>query len=51
MKYSQISIIRTTIIRGPRLFAVFDTKIQYAHVPWIIEVWLYMVLKYNFNSL
>ena len=27
VKYSQISIIRTSIIRGPRLSAVFDTKI------------------------
>ena len=27
MKYRQISIIRTSIIRGPRLSAVFETKI------------------------
>ena len=27
MKYSHMSIIRTFIIRGPRLSAVFETKI------------------------
>ena len=40
MKYSQISIIRISVIRGPRLSAVFETKIYYAQVPQIIEVWL-----------
>ena len=30
MKYSQISIIRTSIIRGPRLSAGFETKIGWA---------------------
>ena len=33
-------MIRTSIIRGPRLSAIFETKIQYAQVPPIIEVWL-----------
>ena len=40
MKYSQTSIFRTSIIRGTRLSAVLETKIYYAQVPRIIEVWL-----------
>ena len=42
MKYSQ-----TSIIRGPRLSAVFEAEIQYAQVPRIIEVWLYTILLYR----
>ena len=43
IKYSKTSIIHTFIIRTPLLSAVFETKIQYAQVPRIIEVWLYML--------
>ena len=45
VKYSKASIIYTSIIRGPRLSAVFETPIYYAQVLRIIliEVWLYVV--------
>ena len=41
MKYSKTSIMHTSIIRGPRLSTVFETKIQHAQVPRIIEVRLW----------
>ena len=46
MKYSH-----TSIIRGPRLSAVFDAKIQYAQVPRIIEVWLYINILHYLKGL
>ena len=44
MKYGQTATIRTSIIHGPRLSAVFEATIQYAQVPRIIliEVCLYV---------
>ena len=44
--HSQTSVICASIIRGPRLSAVFEAKIQYAQVPRIIEVWLYINITY-----
>ena len=43
--YSQIFIIRTSIIRGPRLSAVFETKIQYAQIPRIINRGLTVLIE------
>ena len=41
MKYS-LSQTSINIIRGPWLSAVSEAKTQYAQVPWIIEVLLYL---------